>query len=57
MNNFWLSLRHKKSVGTLQLLIPHLEALALPGLVERATQIAHADMNIAIPYNDRSNRT
>ena len=40
----------KKTWELLLLLIPHLEALALPDIEERATLIAHADMNIASPY-------
>lgn len=36
---------YKKSVGNLfQLLVPRIEALALPSQYERATPIAHADM-------------
>ena len=31
------------------MLVPHLEALALPDIVERATPKAHADMHIVIP--------
>ena len=37
---------HKKSVGTYLLPVPRLKALALPDIVERATPIAHADMDI-----------
>ena len=40
----------KRKRGNFLLLIPHFEAFALPSLVERATQIAHADMNIFSPH-------
>ena len=39
--------RHKKTWNCL-LPVPRTEALALPGIVERATPIAHADMNTYI---------
>lgn len=45
-----LAIRQKKDVGTVLSLIPHPKALALPDIAERATPIAHADMNIASPY-------
>lgn len=41
--------RHKKTWNCL-LPVPRTEALALPGIVERATPIAHADTYIVIPY-------